>query len=175
MSDKINEIPDFQSMAETLVRDARIYAEGKGLEFIDENFEKQGFTDGAFEAWPQRKYNFGAVRALLMKSSYLRTSIEVVSSNNKRIVFGSDAAYAAIHNEGGVIQMTVTAKMKRFFWAMYYRTKEETFKWAALKKVGTIHKIKIPKRQFMGDSATFRATLDAWVVNQIITRFKHDL
>lgn len=73
------------------------------------------------------------------------------------------------HNEGGTI--TVTAKMKRYFWAKYHEAggkikykksgvmskssqrasdEAEFYKALALMKVGT--KITIPERRFIGDS-----------------------
>ena len=55
--------------------------------------------------------------------------------------------YTTLHNEGGKI--TVTAKMKRFFWYKYKQTKDEAWKRMALMKTGKV--IKMPQRQFIGD------------------------
>jgi phage gpG-like protein len=71
--------------------------------------------------------------------------------------------YAVIHNEGGLL--TVTDKMKSFFWAMYYKSSGAAkgqknsrgkalsleaglWKAMALKKVGS--RIKIDARPFIG-------------------------
>ena len=64
------------------------------------------------------------------------------------VIFTSSEPYAAIHNYGGTI--TVTEKMKKFFWAKYKQTKQERYKHLALMKTGT--KIKMPQRQFIGNS-----------------------
>ncbi len=87
--------------------------------------------------------------------------------------------YAEIHNEGGKI--VATEKMKAFFWAKYYETegKQSTNKkgerrqnkankelsqdalfWRAmaLKKVGDV--VKIPQRQFIGESSELQALLE---------------
>jgi phage gpG-like protein len=86
------------------------------------------------------------------------------------IVWQSSLPYMALHNEGG--EITVTPKMLKFFWAMYYKasnavtktkkgkvsntqrnrkltTESAIWKNLALMKVGS--KIKIPKRQFIGN------------------------
>ncbi len=104
----------------------------------------------------------------MLRSGKLRRSIRSKLTHNS-IIFSSSMPYAAIHNEGGKI--VVTEKMKRYFWAMYYkctnavkltktgkasnnqrtrRLTEEAKQWRAmaLKKTGS--KIKIPKRQFIG-------------------------
>ena len=44
--------------------------------------------------------------------------------------FSSYVPYAAIHNEGGKI--TVTGKMKKFFWAKFKETGEVGWKYMAL-------------------------------------------
>ena len=58
-----------------------------------------------------------------------------------------DEDYAEIHNEGGKI--TITRSQQKYFWAMWYKTKKDYWKYLALKKVGSY--IEIPKRQFIGD------------------------
>ncbi len=119
---------------------------------FDRNFEREAFFN---EKWARRKYNDDESRGLLVRSGTLRRSIkeEVTPAS---VVFNSDVDYAAIHNEGGTI--TVTRKMKRYFWALYreltdnYKRKPtmeaEFYKSMALKKVGS--KIIIPRRQFIG-------------------------
>lgn len=42
--------------------------------------------------------------------------------------------YAAIHEFGGTITISITQKMRSFFWAMYIETKEENWKYMALTK-----------------------------------------
>lgn len=137
-----------------------------GDEF-DRNFERQAFFS---DSWERRKSPMRPGGATLVDTGQLRRSIKSRVSENG-IVFYSDLPYASIHNEGGDI--TVTAKMKRFFWAKYYqstgsfgrkkngemrqdkRTKQlageaDFWKLMALMRVGST--IKIPKRQFLGVS-----------------------
>jgi phage gpG-like protein len=135
------------------------------LDEFDKNFERKGFFD---KPWEHAK-SPNRIGSLMARSGALRNSIRAIANDNS-IRFMSSLPYAAIHNEGGVI--TVTEKMKKYFWAMYYKntnairysvktksavydartqklSKEASFwKAMALKKVGS--KIKIEQRQFIG-------------------------
>jgi phage gpG-like protein len=132
---------------------------------FDRNFERKAFFT---EKWASPKIN-NARGSVMNRSGNLRRSIKY-SVRDGIILFSSSLPYASIHNEGG--EITVTAQMKKYFWAMYYRatggitTKadggeskskknikltEEAAKWKglALMKVG--QKIKVEKRQMVGD------------------------
>ena len=134
---------------------------------FDKNFERQAFFS---EAWARRKSPTRPGGSILIDKGTLRRSIGSQSTNTS-ITFQSTAPYAAIHNDGGDI--TVTAKMKRFFWYKYYSTtgsfgrkkngeprrdkrtiqlgtEAEFWKHMALMKVGS--KITIPRRRFLGQS-----------------------
>ena len=86
-----------------------------GDEF-DRNFEREAFFN---EKWARRKFNDDESRGLLAREGTLRRSIkdEVSVTDHDSVVFTSSVPYAAIHNEGGTI--TVTRKMKRYFWYRY--------------------------------------------------------
>lgn len=132
---------------------------------FDKNFETQSFFG---QAWQRHKSPTRAGEHILMKSGALRRDIKAKSDENS-ITFQASLPYAAIHNEGGEIK--VTARMKRFFWAMYYKangglgrrkdgtlrkdkrnarlsTEAEFWKHMALMKVGST--VKIPRRRFLG-------------------------
>lgn len=163
--------PDFMKIAEKLKKDRQRYAEIAGVNFIKSNFDKQGFTDAGFTPWDKHKdstYRPGG--AVLTASGFLRDSNEVVNSSLEQIEFGSYAPYAKIHNEGGTIIIKPTKKMKKYFWYMYKRTGNIKFKKMALAKE---LKIKIPKRQFIGPSATFMKELDQWTISQIQQQFNN--
>ena len=132
---------------------------------LTEQFDTN-FTDKAFfgDKWADAKLH-NSRGSLMARNNNLRNSIV----NNWQIqgtdiTWSSSLPYASIHNEGG--EITVTEKMKRFFWAMYYKAsgavtktksqrnerltiEAEQWKALALMKVG--QKIKIEKRQFIGD------------------------
>ena len=118
---------------------------------FDRNFQRKAFFD---QAWPPRKS--GGKGSLLMVSGKLRRSIRSRVGTDS-VTWETSERYAAIHNYGGTI--TVTAKMKRYFWYKYKATRDDTWKWMALMKEGA--KIRIPRRQFLGDHPEVRKRAEA--------------
>jgi len=82
---------------------------------FDRNFQRKAFFD---KAWPKNKL-INQRGSMMMRNGHLRNSIESRIQGDK-IIFSSSLPYASIHNEGG--EITVTPKMKSYFWAMYYKT-----------------------------------------------------
>jgi phage gpG-like protein len=127
----------------------------------------RNFSRRAFFSKPWKARMTGDKGQLMDVSGALRGSIhaEILPSGVK---WYSSIPYAKIQNEGG--EITVTAKMKSFFWSQYYlharqivvpkgkremsrRSKQATaqaefWKAMALKRVGD--KVCIPERRFMG-------------------------
>lgn len=151
-----------------IVKDIKVHLD----EEFDRNFERKGFFD---KAWPQAKHH-NARGSLMMRTGMLRKSITSKESNTG-IRWTSSLPYASIHNNGG--EITVTAKMKKFFWAMYYksagaisgknstrdvRLSDEAEKWKnmALMKVG--QKMKIEQRKFIGSHPKVRD-----IVSRVLT------
>lgn len=126
-------------------------------EEFDRNFERKAFFD---EAWPAEKFK-NSNGSQMARSGTLRNDLfqGMPTILNDMISWQSSLPYASIHNTGG--EITVTANMKKFFWAMFYKnggkdlkedeltTEAKQWRSLALKKVGSI--LKIPKRQFIGD------------------------
>ena len=150
-------------------------------EEFDRNFQRKAFFT---KAWAKRKYDDGK-GSLLVRSGTLRRSLRS-DLNGSQLNYSSSEVYAAIHNEGG--EITITAKMKRFFWAKFYEAtngfgytragtkrknkknqaltaEAEFFKAMALKKVGD--KIVIPARQFVGESPEVNAIIKEVVEENI--------
>lgn len=140
-------------------------------EEFDRNFERKAFFS---KPWPQRLLEGRG--SLLLQTGKLRRSIRAQVTNNS-VSWSSSEPYAAIHNEGGTI--TVTAKMKRYFWAKFYELagkvrhkkdgstsrssmrlskQAEFYRNLALMKVGS--KIRIPQRQFLGDAPEVHACIE---------------
>jgi phage gpG-like protein len=128
------------------------------MDEFDRNFERKAFFD---QPWPRERFP-NRRGSLMMRTGALRRSIRSQVSG-QTIRFSSSLPYATIHNEGG--QIAVTPAMKRFFWAMFYKSsgaaskakgqskgrysaEAEWWKAMALKKTGS--KIKIDQRQFIG-------------------------
>ncbi len=122
---------------------------------LDGEFKKN-FTKHSFFGDRWKRPRMRNTRGALLGQGTLMNSLQSELTPNG-IRYSSSVPYAQIHNEGG--EIVVTAKMKRYFWRMYYLctnadkqknlTKEaQQWKALALKKVGS--KIVIPKRQFIG-------------------------
>lgn len=142
------------------------------------NFRKQGFDDKVVEKWKKREKaerkgrgskksaaELGTVRsvkagrAILVKTGDLRRSIIRNPANRAAlsVKISTDLDYAKIHNEGGVINKSeqtgrILSFNKRGRFAKQ-KTEKQRAKTSYQQKV-TIgaHQIKIPKRQFIGDS-----------------------
>ena len=163
--------PDFRKIAQEVMKDLPKKAGEKALQFFLASFIKQGFTDTSFIPWVKRKDDL--THKLLNQSYALKESIKITKADfeNVEITAGEGLNYAAIHNEGGTITVKVSAKMKRFFWYMYKKTEDEKGKWMALTKKETLT-IKIPKRQFIGESETLMSELDKMFIDRIKQYFK---
>lgn len=154
----------------------------------DKSFEDKAFAGAS---WTPRK--FGKRGSLLIGTGALRRSLKSTIEGD-RIVWRSEMPYGEILNTGG--EITITAKMKRFFWAKYYEAsgkiryrkdgkqsktstrasdEAEFFKALALKKVGD--KIVIPARPFIGDSSdTAKMVKEAVEPNMVeLERYLADL
>lgn len=126
---------------------------------FDRNFERKAFFD---QQWKQTRFA-NSNGSLMMRTGALRRSVNK-RVNGDSISWSSNLPYASLHNEGGEIE--VTAKMKSFFWAMFYKANgaaksggpkkraanlsAEALKWKAmaLMPVGKI--MSIEQRQFIG-------------------------
>ena len=158
-------------------------------EEFDLNFERQAFFN---EAWQRRRSPTRPGGAILIGKGNLRRSIRS-KTTGESITFYTDSPYAEIHNEGG--EITVTDKMKRFFWAKYYSTvgsfgrkkngerrndkrnmqlsnEAEFWKHMALMKVGKT--IKIPRRQFLGYSPEIEKLVREIIEENLADYFNHD-
>ena len=165
-------VPDFRKLAETVMKDLPKNTSEKARAFFLSSFIKQGFTDTSFIPWVKRKDDFS--HKLLQQSLALKNSINITKADfeSVEITAGEGINYGAIHNEGGTITVKVTPKMKKFFWAMFYKTGVEKWKFLALTKKENFL-IKIPKRQFIGTSETLINNLDNMFINEIYNYFKN--
>lgn len=123
---------------------------------FDQNFQRKAFFD---RKWRQTKL-INRRGSLMMRTAQLRRSIQM-RQGSQSVSWRSSRLDASIHNEGG--EITVTAKMKKYFWAMFMREgkkgiEAEQFKAMALKKVGS--KMTIPQRQFIGDHPEVRKAIE---------------
>ena len=147
---------------------------------FQENFRKGGFVNNGLQQWPKSKRQLSGTSSaaaqygpLLSGRNHLFGSMKYTPSDY-RVKVANEVPYAAIHNEGGTVNPTVTPEMKRFAWAMFYKvsgkkkgkrgsmiSNPDTERWKALaltKKSKLT--VKIPKRQFLGESAELRKSIN---------------
>lgn len=153
-------------------------------EEFDMNFNREAFFN---EKWKRRKGDTDKTRGLLVQSGTLRRSIRSrIMEGGKGVEITSSVPYAKIHNEGGSI--TVTRRMKGYFWIKYRQAVEriartkagkarnsrknrqisqyaEFYKAMALKKTGS--RITIPRRQFIGRHPDLEKLLDEIAVENL--------
>jgi len=126
-----------------------------------ENHFRQGFNKGGGQTnasksgWPERQFTRGeGKRNTLVGRGTLQRDILKRSVSFQRIVVGTGSItnkYADIHNKGGNIR--ITAKSRKYFWAMYHKAKSEGEK-AYWKNMALTKKsfFKMPQREYIGNS-----------------------
>lgn len=114
---KQNKPPEFLLHAEKILKERPRMVATESQKFFKDSFVKGGFTDEAFQAWKVRISPLGGKKILIGKDNTmnLMQSIRTLEENEKRVRTGTDLVYAKTHNEGA--EITVTAKMKKFWWA----------------------------------------------------------
>lgn len=158
-------------------------AAGKALTFFKNSFRNQGFTDESLVKWKARSggpRNNG--RGVLTDKGVLRRAVMILRADARGALISVDESvkYAEIHNNGGDIP--ITPKMRRFFWAMYYKAgggvkgmdpddvPEFAKFWLGM-ALTKEQKISIPKRQFIGDSATLEKQLIEYFEKEVTKLF----
>lgn len=153
--------------------DLPIVIGNKGLNHFLLGFRKGGGqTDKSSGGWKKSTSPVKPSGATLVKSGLLRQAMRVKKATFNEILISTlrfTKDYAEIHNQGGKIR--ITKKMRSFFWAMYYKANNKV---EYNKKTGEVQKksikksneaefwlnmamhkgsfIKIPQREFIGDS-----------------------
>lgn len=159
------------------------------------NFRLQGFLNNGLARWQEtRRQQSGGKGAasqygpLLSSRNHLFASIKY-TPGDAAVTIANDLLYAPLHNWGGSTHPTVTDKMRRFAWAMFYKesgkkkrgrakTKKQrgtpaaenprASRWKALaltKK--TKLTIRLPQRQFMGDSRELSDKVEQRISDEI--------
>lgn len=179
-----NKPPNFTGVALKIKKGRPRVVAIEAAKFFKDSFVKGGFTDTSFQKWKEGKSPLRGKKTLIgyRNTMNLMQSIRTLEENENRVRTGTELVYSEIHNDGGVI--TVTKKMKAYWWARYYEfagmkrktataqaridAKAEWCRNMALMKVGK--KLKVPKRQYIGESKTLFKTLDEWfesVINEL--------
>lgn len=159
-----------------LPRKVGVYAKNH---FTD-NFRKSGFVDGGLHPWQQAKRQLGSGTSaryptLTSSRNHLMRSIQSTPGRGY-VLITNPVPYASIHNEGGElrVQPTISQQMRKWAWRRYYeeggKESKEAEKWKGLaltrKKTLTIN-IKMPQRQFIGESKELREKIDAAIADVV--------
>ena len=143
------------------------------VSFFKQSFRNQGFTNDTLEPWKPRSGNKDNGRAILVKSGRLRNSIRIVKADTSVIIIGTDVPYAKIHNRGYVGGVTVKAHHRtKISKVLVYNIKSKKGRTV---KTDTgrsqiqsfTRRIRMPKRQFMGNSAQLNKLIKQWFVSQL--------
>ncbi len=142
------------------------------VKFSKERFREQAWKDRSKEKWkPRARKRQGSRKrsqTLLIESGRLKRSIRAIHVSNSRIVIGTDAPYASIHNFGGTIKGTVNVKAHNRRKSINRNQRGENRKRNKRIENGTIRvkahtrtlNTKIPQRQFLGNSYTLRKRIE---------------
>lgn len=159
---------------------------------VKDNFRNGGYDGQTWKEPYRRRLSFsgaqGSYGTLLSGTNHLRDSTDMDPQRGRVRIF-NDVQYATVHNDGATI--TVTAKMKKYFWYRHIQSRgalrkmksgklsqsrrnqsmsRESSFWLsmAVKPVGS--KINMPKRRFMGIDKELKTK-----INQTINKELEDL
>lgn len=179
---------DFKQFHKNILNDTRIEL----MDEFDRNFQRKAFFD---KKWANNKL-INRKGSIMARSNNLRRGFRAKIEGEK-IAFSNSLPYASIQNEGGEIK--VTAQMKKYFWAMYYRAngqvkrnksgtvrkgannkmmsvEAQQFKALALMPIGK--KIKIPSRRVIGPHPKIKKVIEGIVsknINDLNTILRNNL
>lgn len=136
----------------------------QAVNFFKRNFELQGFVDNGLNKWKGLSNPADRSQKILRKRGTLKNAIKKIKAERNKVVVGvsADVKYASLHNYGG--QITITPKMRRYFWAMYKETGQEYYKAMALTSKKHFD---IPARKFIGDSAGLVKNIDRMIAKEL--------
>lgn len=154
--------PDFLSIAQELIEDTKRFAKVYCLQWFDDSFQKQGFTDAAFVAWDKRDPDMSPGRAVLIDTTFLIKSLHVMGETKNEIQFGTHVPYASVHNNGERVRALQNVRAH----TRNRNGKREQVK-AHTRKIDRQYK----ERRFIGPSQQMMHGLDQWLFKQIEQRF----
>ncbi len=99
----------------------------------------------------------------MVQSSILKNSVRVIATTRNSVTVGTGVEYAQIHNEGGTINQTLNIKTHS------RKRKDRT---SNVKAHTRKRKIKIPQRQFIGESALLMRRIERYVQREITAILK---
>ena len=163
--------PDFIKKLNRLSKLYRKFPDMAAIEavnFSKERFVRKNWVDRTVEPWkkpepvpdwvPKKWRKKGGSLLIGKGSGRLKKSIRKISVTRNSVTIGTDVEYAQIHNEGGVINQTITIKA---------HTRKRKGRSEDVKAYTRKRKFKIPKRQFIGESAILLRRVERLVQREI--------
>jgi phage gpG-like protein len=148
------------------------------VEFIDDNFAKQGFQGKTLVPWKKlKKTPKGKQRKILVDTATLRRSFKQTNSTDHTTI-STDVPYAQAHNEGMDIQHPSRSVILSFRRGKGGKLKLGRTRTAAQKQqivaqnratVGA-YSVTMPQRQFMGDSPVLRTMCEKAILKILIAK-----
>ncbi len=174
-----------------LRREMPISAGNIAKRHFQDNFRKGGFVNGGLHPWQKTRRQLSGGKSaasqhgpLLSLRQHLFGGIRY-EPGEYRVKILNDVPYAPTHNWGDTVSPAVTPKMRRFAWAKYYeatgKPKQGTKGRKSAGKAPTVEaatpeaqmwkalaltkkkrlRIRIPQRQFIGDSRELNEKIHA--------------
>lgn len=210
-----NDTAKFQRMVEKLVKELKRELDDRlprkvgvlAKNHFTENFRKSGFVDGGLTPWQKSKRQLDSNNpnskypTLTSRRNHLMRSIQAEPSPGEVLVT-NPVPYAELHNDGGELtsQPKVTPKMRKYFWAMMYKSAgikrrrgrkpkrrkgrrqiislpPEAQKWRALaltKRTSLFIRARIPQRKFIGESRELTEKINE-TIQQSLQRIKNGI
>jgi phage gpG-like protein len=137
-------------------------------QFINQNFRLQAWQNSGIEPWARRKsIEKGARRSLLIKTGRLRRAT-TYSIGTGYVLMRNNTPYAPIHNDGGSISQSVMVKSHtRRAHSRRSRGGNQAVPQSSVASHQRNQRLTIPRRRFMGDSATFDQQLDKLILKEL--------
>ena len=140
----------------------------EAVNFTKERFIRKNWVDRTAKAWDKRKpspeWHSEARKkennrgSLMIKSGRLKRSIRKIKVTANSVTIGTDVPYAQIHNEGGTVNQIVQVKA---------HSRQRKGRTSNVKAFSRKRKIKMPQRQFIGESAILLRRLERMVQREI--------
>ena len=152
MSNFVEKIKKLEKVRHRLPQRAAVVA----VNFSKERFVRKNWVDTSPQAWPKRKAKGRG--SLMIRTGRLKRSIRKLVVTNDFILLGTDVPYAQVHNEGGSIKKTVSVRRHE---------RKISRGQAKVKAHSRNMNLKIPKRQFIGNSAILRRRIERLIERDI--------
>ena len=178
-SNKFN-FKGIEKKARKVLENAMVEIGNTAKVFFVENFRKQGFDDKNIIRWqPRKKEDKRAGRAILVKSGDLRRSIIRNPANRAALTIkiSTDLPYAKVHNDGETINVggrkgsgTITRSIRGnagFKDGKFTKGRAKKVTFQGKEYTTGAYSIKMPKRQFMGDSYNLNEKIKKVIIKRL--------